>query len=113
MKATKVKDVVIYRDDDYYCGPGPAAVAFPDGELAVFFRRHRSWTPSPLFAHMHPATEQCIVRSADGGETWTGAPRVFHGGGQCACATRLSDGSLLFATHRQEMVPEDRIDLRG
>ena len=33
-----VGDVVLYRDNDYYCSPSPAVVAFPDGEM---------WLPSP------------------------------------------------------------------
>ena len=104
MSARKIQDVVIYRDEDYYCGPGPAAIAFPDGEIVVFFRRHRSWTPEPFFAHVHPTTEMCLTRSKDRGETWQDPPRVFEGGGQCAGAALLSDGVALFTTHRMEVV---------
>ena len=86
MKLRKVVDMVVYRDEDQYCGPGPSVVAFPDGELLVFFRRHRSWTAEPLAQHYHPTTEQCIARSTDGGATWE-QPRVFAGGGQCPCVT--------------------------
>ena len=110
MKIRKLKDIVIYRDERYYCGPGPAAVAYPDGEIAVVFRRHRSWTREPLYMHVHPTTEQCLVRSHDRGETWDALPRVFMGGGQCAVAGLLNDGTTLFVTHRQEMVPERLMD---
>jgi len=110
MNVRKLQDTIIYRDDDYYCGPGPAAVAFPDGELVVFFRRHRSWTAVPFQTHVHPATEMCLARSSDGGETWQRPPRVFQGGGQCACATRLSGDTVLFVTHRMEVVPQEMLD---
>ena len=109
MAIRKVQDIVLYRDDDYYCGPGPAVVAYPDGELVAVFRRHRSWTPFTLRKHMHPTTEQCLVRSTDGGATWS-RPRVFMGGGQCAVAGRLSDDTMLFVTHRQELVPTELED---
>jgi len=105
MAIRKVKDIVLYADDDYYCGPGPAVVVFPDGEMAAVFRRHRSWTKEVLRAHVHPTTEQCLIRSTDGGETWSSTPRVFMGGGQCAVAGLLKDGTMLFVTHRQESVP--------
>lgn len=110
MKVRKIKDVVIYYDEDYYCGPGPAVIAFPDGEIVVFFRRHRSWTPCPFQTHVHPTTEMCLTRSTDGGETWTRPPRVFQGGGQCTGAALLSDGVVLFTTHRMEVVPLEMLD---
>ena len=109
MQIHKLRDIVIYRDERYYCGPGPTALAFPDGELVVLFRRHRSWTPFPLMTHVHPTTEMCLVRAADGGETW-GTPRVFQGGGQCAGGGLLRDGTALFTTHRMEVVPEEMVD---
>ena len=112
MRIRKLEDIVIYKDDRYYCGPGPAVVAYPDSELAVVFRRHRhiSWTREPRYMHVHPTTEQCMVRSHDGGETWSSLPRVFMGGGQCAVAGLLRDGTTLFVTHRQELVPEEMMD---
>ena len=60
--------------------------------------------------HVHPTTEQCIIRSADGGRTWS-PPRVFMGGGQCAVAGLKRDGTMLFVTHRQELVPYAARDL--
>jgi hypothetical protein len=111
MKLRKVADMVIYRDDSYYAGPGPAAVAFPDGEALVFFRRHRTWPVKPLLVHAHPSTEQCCLRSRDGGETWEAIPRVFAGGGGNApCVALLSDGALLLAMHRHDWVPKSLIE---
>lgn len=60
--------------------------------------------------HVHPATEQCFVRSSSDGTDWDTDPRVFQAGGQCAVASLLNDGTVLFVTHRQEMVPEHMMD---
>ena len=35
----KISDIVIYRDERYYCGPGPSAVRLPDGRIMAAFRR--------------------------------------------------------------------------
>ena len=104
MGLCKIADVVVYRDDGYYCGPGPSVVVFPDGEVTAFFRRHRSWPVTPLLLHAHPMTEQCRVGSYDGGATWETTPRVFAAGGNCPCVTLLADGALLLARHRMEAV---------
>jgi len=100
MPIRKLADMVVYRDDAYYCSPGPSVVTMPDGEVHVFFRRHWTWPLTPLLLHAHPGTEQCVVRSADGGATWEDAPGFLPGGGNCPCVTLLSDGALLFARHR-------------
>jgi sialidase-1 len=102
MALRKVADAVVYRDERYYCGPGPSVVVFPDGEVTVFFRRHRSWPVSPLLLHAHPMTEQCCVGSFDGGATWESLPRVFAAGGNCPCVSLVTDGVLLLARHRME-----------
>jgi len=104
MSARKIEDITIFSDERYYCGPGPAVVAFPNGELIVFFRRHRSWTSEPFFTHVHPTTGMCMTRSTEGGKRWS-LPRVIVAGGQCAGATLLKDGRMLCTTHRSEPVP--------
>ena len=100
MPVRKLADAVVYRDDAYYCSPGPSVVSMPHGEVHVFFRRHWTWPLMPLLLHAHPGTEQCVVRSIDGGATWEDAPRCLPGGGNCPCVTLLSDGALLLARHR-------------
>ena len=106
MGLRKVGDIVVFRDDAWYCGPGPSVIVFPDGEIAVFFRRHRWRTGQPIIMHFHPTTEQCVVRSFDGGKSWS-APRVFLAGGQCPCATLLEDGTLLWTTHEWDILPPE------
>jgi len=104
MALLKVSDTTVFRDESFYCGPGPSVVAFPDGEVLVFLRGHRAWNRAIWHMHYHPTTEQRIVRSADGGKTW-GKARGFMAGGQCPCVTLLKDGTLLFVTHHWEVVP--------
>ena len=104
MGLRKVFDAVVYRDEGFYCGPGPSVAALPDGDLLVFFRGHRAWNKGILHMHYHPTTEQRVARSQDGGRTWS-EPRVLAAGGQCPCVTLLKDGTLLFVTHRWEPVP--------
>ena len=35
----KISDIVIYRDERYYYGPGSSAVRLPDGRIMAAFRR--------------------------------------------------------------------------
>ncbi len=99
----------VYRDDRYYCGPGPTVVRDGDEGLLVGFRRVPSWLDYGHSGHWHPATESCLTRSMDGGRTWS-LPRVFLGGNQCPNLTRLSDGALIHSTHRMELVPAEIAD---
>ncbi len=89
----------VYKDERYYCGPGPSVVCGEEGELLVAFRRVRSWLGVGHAGHWHPATELCLTRSVDGGQSWS-APQVFLGGYQCPCLTRLRAGALILSTHR-------------
>ena len=99
----------VYKDPDYYCGPGPSVVYDTDnGRLTVAFRRVKSWLDDGLAGHWHPGTETCLTHSDDLGETWS-EPRVILSGWQCPCLTRLRDGALLHLSHRFEIVsPEIR-----
>ncbi len=98
--------VTVYRDPQYYCGPGPAAICDPDtGRLTVAFRRVPSWLDEGLSGHWHPSTESCLVHSDDGGATWT-SPQIFLAGAQCPNLRRLEDGTLHHHTHRFELVNE-------
>ena len=38
----KIRDIDIYRDETWYCGPGPSVVVYPDDEIVVAFRRSRA-----------------------------------------------------------------------
>ncbi len=99
----------VYKNSAYYCGPGPAVVSDENGDLTLLFRRVRSWLKSGLAGHWHPSTETCLTRSTDGGTTWS-SPRILFAGHQCPCLTRLSDGTLVYHTHRTELVSADIVN---
>jgi sialidase-1 len=99
----------IYKDNNYYCGPGPSVVVDNGGLITVAFRRVRSWLAEGHSGHWHPGTELCLTRSADGGQRWS-TPQVFLGGYQCPCLTRLRDGTLIHSTHKMELVREEVVD---
>ncbi|NKB69872.1 MAG: hypothetical protein GKR89_22600 [Candidatus Latescibacteria bacterium] len=97
----------VYKNPQYYCGPGPAVVVDPrDGRITVAFRRVPSWLEYGLASHWHPATELCLTHSVDGGASWS-PPQVFLGGYQCPNMRRLRDGTLIHHTHRFELVTGD------
>ena len=97
----KVRDIDIYRDEAWYCGPGPSAVVYPDGEIVVAFRRSRT------AGHAHPAVEACVVRSTDGGSTWS-EPDVFDSGSiRNQNLTLLSDGTLVVAMPSADLITRE------
>jgi hypothetical protein len=107
---TKVKDVVVYRDDTFYSA-FPSIVRRPDGELFVAFRR----APEPrnfgkaTYTHTDPCSQLVLVRSTDGGETWTPKPQLIaahpRGGLQDPCLLQLDDNSLLCASYGWALIP--------
>ena len=97
----KVRDIDIYRDETWYCGPGPSVVVYPDDEIVVAFRRSRT------AGHGHPAVEACIVRSTDGGDTWS-EPVVFDSGPiRNQNLTLLGDGTLVVAMPSSDIVTRE------
>jgi len=104
-RLVKLRDLTIYLDDRYYCGPGPSSVQFPDGRITVAFRRAYNWIPEGVHAHGFPSTEACLTLSDDNGRTW-GPPRVFNAGNITnQNLAILPDGSLICLSHRGELVP--------
>ncbi len=102
---TKVKDILAYRDEQQYSGSGPSCVLLDDGIILLAFRRAYNWIRHGVYAHGFPTTEACLIRSLDGGETWS-APRVFTAGNITnQNLTLLPDGSLICLTQRGELVP--------
>jgi len=94
----KIRDLDIYRDEAWYCGPGPSAAVYADGEIVVAFRRSKGE------GHGHHAVEACVVRSTDGGQTWS-EPTVFDSGPiRNQNLTLLSDGTLLIAMPSADLI---------
>jgi hypothetical protein len=76
--ARKVKDVVIYKDAQFY-SCFPSAVNAKNGELLVAFRRapDRTIFGEPGSDHVDPNSYLMMVRSKDG-ENWTKEPELIY-----------------------------------
>jgi sialidase-1 len=104
----KIKDVVIYRNERFYAA-FPSVVSRPDGELIVAFRRapdRRLFNPRHMIdydAHTDPNSYLVLVRSHDGGETWSAEPELIYahpfGGSQDPCLVQLRDGTILCTSY--------------
>ena len=108
----KVGDVVIYKDDRFYCS-FPSIVRRPDGELVVAFRRapdRRRWG-DPNVTHTDPNSYLMLVRSRDGGQTWSRTPELIYanpfGGSQDPCMVQLRDGSILCSSYGWALLQSD------
>ncbi|HEX3501389.1 MAG TPA: sialidase family protein [Stellaceae bacterium] len=99
---------VLFKDPFSYCAH-PHIAALPDGDLLMVFnrapRRHVILHPpqEPLFYNV-------IMRSSDGGESWS-APQVapdydWHGV-ECAGLTALADGGVMLNQWRFRWYPLD------
>ena len=100
----KVEDTIIYKDDRFYSA-FPSIVRRADGELLVAFRRapeRRLWG-EPNTTHTDPNSHLVLVRSRDGGKTWSQTPELIYanpyGGSQDPCMVPLRDGSILCASY--------------
>lgn len=100
----KIKDIVIYRDDLFYSA-FPSVVRRPDGELLVAFRRapERRKFGEKGTSHADPNSQLVLVRSRDGGDTWTKQPELIYahpfGGSQDPCMVELADGSIVCSSY--------------
>lgn len=100
----KVSDTVLYQENRFY-STFPSVVKRPDGELLVAFRR----APSRVAlgekgeSHVDPNSYLVLVRSRDGGATWTKEPELIYahafGGSQDPCLLQLRDGTLLCSSY--------------
>jgi hypothetical protein len=102
----KISDIVIYRDERYYCGPGPSAVRLPDGRIMAAFRRAYNLGIRrhlrPRFS-LHRSVSDDFRRQRAG----PGAPPGYFTAGNITNQnlTLLPDGTLLCLSHRGELVP--------
>jgi len=99
----KIEDIVIHREEGFYC-TFPAAVALPDGRLIAAFRRapdHRflPFAPNEFNTHGDPLSQLWMVESPDNGQTWR-RPRLLYApaeGGSQDAGLFYDGGRYLYA----------------
>ncbi len=112
--ARKLDDVTIYADARFHCA-FPSVVRRPGGELLLAFRRapDRRLLGDEKYTHTDPNSYLMLVRSADGGRTWTKSPQLIYahpfGGSQDPCMIQLSDQSLLCASYGWAWMPPEAL----
>ena len=109
---TKVKDIVIYTNADFYSA-FPSVVTRPDGELIVAFRRapYRQIFGEKGTSHVDPNSYLVLVRSKDNAASWTSEPELIFahpfGGSQDPCMIQLQDGSIVCSSYGWARVNDD------
>jgi sialidase-1 len=100
----KLEEIVIYRDEAFYAA-FPSIVRRPDDELLVAFRRapERRRFGEKLTTHADPNSQLVLVRSRDGGCTWSREPELIYahpfGGLQDPCMIQLRNGAILCSSY--------------
>ncbi len=110
-KMTKLKDIVIYEDKSFYSA-FPSLVVRKDGEILCAFRRapNRKLLWGGWYTHTDANSYLVLVRSKDGGKTWTKDPSLIFahplGGSQDPCMVQLKDGSIVCTSYAWAMLPQ-------
>lgn len=100
----KIRDLVVYSNERYYCA-FPSLVRRPGGEILAAFRRapNRRLLGQTGYSHTDPNSQLVLVRSLDGGSTWSKEPELIHahplGGSQDPCMVQLKDGSIVCSSY--------------
>lgn len=113
----KVRDLVIYRSDEHYAAH-PTVCENSAGELLVAFRRQPNRRKFEGLRNLHVDVDShcALVRSADRGETWSGAEVIHHrprAGDNDPCLNVLSDGHILMTFFNWELVDADTREEAG
>ncbi|MDN3688770.1 sialidase family protein [Cyclobacterium jeungdonense] len=115
LPATKIRDLVIYQDSNYYA-TFPSIVRKADGEFLIAFRRapdRRVVFSEDGNSHVDPNSYLVSMSSKDG-ITWEGEPELIYahdfGGSQDPCLLRLRDGTLLCASYGWAFLQEDGLE---
>ncbi len=109
------EQIVVFRDEQYYSA-FPSIVCLPDGELLTAFRRapERRRFKAPGITHTDPNSMLMLVRSMDGGQTWSEEPELVcaHplGGSQDPCMVLLRDGSLVVTSYLWMLIPGPAVE---
>ena len=108
----KIEDIVIYQNEKFY-NAFPSIVRRKDGELLVAFRRapNRKLLGEKSNSHTDPNSYLVLVRSHDGGTTWSQEPELMHahpfGGSQDPCMVQLRDGTILCSSYGWALLQPD------
>jgi hypothetical protein len=110
----KISDFVIYRDEKYYAA-FPSVVVRKSGEILCAFRRapdrRRLWGGE--LSHTDMNSYLVLVRSKDGGKTWTKEPELIYahplGGSQDPCMVQLKDGSIVCTSYAWALLPPETV----
>lgn len=108
----KISDIVIYEDPNFY-STFPSIVRRSNGELLVAFRRapNRRLMGEKSNSHTDPNSYLVLVRSLDGGKTWSRKPELIYahpfGGSQDPCMVQLKDGTILCTSYGWALLPPD------
>lgn len=100
---SKVKDIVIYKDANYYSS-FPSILRSPKGDFLLAFRRapDRKIFGEKHTNHVDPNSYLVSLRSKDG-ENWTKDPELIYahpfGGSQDPCLLQLKDGTILCTSY--------------
>lgn len=104
----KLRDIVVYKDDTFYCS-FPSIVRRPDGEVLVAFRRAPNRTSyGGHLTHSDANSYLELVRSRDNGETWSQPELLYahpYGGSQDPCMVQLRDGSIVCSSYGWCLMP--------
>ena len=109
---TKVEDIVVYQDDEFYSA-FPSVVTRASGEVLVAFRRapNRKVFGESRTTHTDPNSYLVLVRSRDNGATWTSEPELIFahpfGGSQDPCMTQLRDGSIVCSSYAWARIEDE------
>lgn len=113
--ATKVKDFIIYQDQNYY-STFPSVVKKSNGEYLVAFRRapdRKVVFKEEGNSHVDPNSYLVGLTSKDG-VNWTEEPELIYshafGGSQDPCLLQLKDGTLLCASYGWAFLEEDGLE---
>jgi len=111
--ARKIRDFAIYQEDKFYCA-FPSVVVRKNGEILCAFRRapnRRLLWGAPRDSHTDPNSHLVLVRSMDGGKTWTKEPELIYahplGGSQDPCMVQLKDGSIVCTSYAWALLPPE------